>query len=131
MVPVCDRAQDHQDGDLGIVDACWQPQFMGPRVVAQSQGNWLGAIPRGRISMANGRGEFTGPTMLELLVDLDAPIVMAVHTGQQVDSEEKHPSSWMRIRRIPTGTHLLDYSTHWLSQSQRIIHLLVFPTCLE
>ena len=32
----------------------------------------------------------------------------------------KHPWSWM--------THNLDSSTHWFSQSQRVIHLLVFPT---
>ena len=29
------------------------------------------------------------------------------------------------------GTNLLDYSIHWLSQRQRVIHLLDFPTCME
>ena len=30
-------------------------------------------------------GEFTGPAMSELLVDPATPLIIAVHTGQQVD----------------------------------------------
>ena len=37
----------------------------------------------------------------------------------------------MRSQRIHTGTNLLDFSIHWLSQRQRVIHFLDFPTCME
>ena len=63
--PVCNRAPDH-DGDLDLVQACWQPHPTGPRVADQYQQNWLGVTPRGRIGIVNGRGEFTSPTMSEL-----------------------------------------------------------------
>ena len=39
-----------------LVQAAWQPHPMGPRVADQSQGNWLGATPRGGNCTANGRG---------------------------------------------------------------------------
>ena len=56
--PVCDRAFAYQDGDLDLVYAA-TPK--GPRVADQCKENWLGVTPTGRIGMANGRGEFTGP----------------------------------------------------------------------
>ena len=75
------------------------------------------------MGMANGRVEFTGPTISELPVDHATPLVMAVNTGQQVDSRGE---TSMELDEEP-----LDSSTHWLSQHQRVIHLLVFYTCLE
>ena len=70
-----------------------------------------GSYPTGRIGMANGRGEFTGPTMSELLVDPATPLIIAVHTGQQVDRREIS----MELDEEPADTH--GYPTFWISQS--------------
>ena len=70
-----------------VVQTDREPHSMGPRVSDQFQGNWLGATTRGCIGIANRRGEFTCPTMSELPVDPTAPLVMAVNTGQPVDSQ--------------------------------------------
>ena len=56
----------------------------------------------GRIGMANGRGTSTVPTMLELLVDPATPLVIAVHTGQQVDWWEIS----MELDDEPEDTHM-------------------------
>ena len=65
-----------------------------PRKLARS-------YPMGRIGMANGREEYTGPTMSELLVDPATPLVIAVHTGQQVDQWEIS----MELDEEPEDTH--------------------------
>ena len=51
----------------------------------QSQGKLAGSHPSGGIGMPNVRGEFTGPTMSELLVDPAALPIMTVNTCQPVD----------------------------------------------
>ena len=60
-----------------------------------------GSYSQGRIGMTNGRGEFTSPTMSELLVDPATPLVIAVHTGQQVDRWEIS----MELDEEPEDTH--------------------------
>ena len=52
--------------------------------------------------MANRRGEFTCPTMSELAVDPAGPLVMAVNTGQPVDSQWE---TSMKLDEEPEDTH--------------------------
>ena len=52
--------------------------------------------------MANRRGEFTCPTMSELAVDPAGPLVMAVNTGQPVDSQWE---TFMKLDEEPEDTH--------------------------
>ena len=87
---------------MELVQTDRQPHHTGPRVADQIQGNWLGVTSRGCIDMTNRRGEFTSPTMLELPVDSATPLVMAVNTGQPVNSQWE---TSMKLDEEPEDTH--------------------------
>ena len=65
-----------------------------------STGLWY--TPSGGIGKANGRGEFTSPTMSELPVDPATPPVMAVNTGQPVDFQWETSMELDEEPEVPT-----------------------------